>query len=777
MGVVALVARAELRKRWKILVLLGLLAGLAGGVAIGALAGARRTATAFDRSLEATNPGDVIVRGFAPGAITSVPSMPQVEASWSGLLTIGKDLEASTVSYFSIVSGPPPPAGLFTPQVVSGRLPDPADLEEAAISEGFGQAMGLHNGDTIDLKLLTADDIANFGIFDEPGGPTVHFRIVGVVRVTGTSSNQFLPILATPAYYEAHRNDAGADFVVASLHGRAADVAAVRHQLEAAISGPAAPKTGSLPPFDLITPRDEAAAAARASHVVVTGLLLLAAIAAAAGIVAVIQAAGLFAARRRSDQETMSSLGLTRGQRFAAAAVPVAFVGAPVAAIVSIAVAVAGSSFTPVGSASNYEPRPGLELNLLITAAGAIVVALSLVLGAAWIATRRAARAVAASARPSAAERLGRAGVQPPEAVGARFALERGSGRTAVPVRSTMLAAVIGVAGIVAAAAYGGSFHRVVQDPQSYGYPADIEVVDVQDSQAAMLADRPDVKAVAIGNAFAVRVGNSDAVAVALDPRKGTIEPTMLDGRQPGTKDEVALGPAIASAAHVGVGDDVTIRDPGGVERIVRVVGTQLMDGNAADDYDRTALFTVDGLRAFGDEPSRTAYVRFNPDIDVAAARASLASALEVEGPTAPTSIRNLEQLDRLPIILASFFAFIALIALANAGATAVVRRRRDIAVLRAVGFTPRQSGRVLFGMMTTIAVVGIAIGVPLGLLIGRLLWRTVADSIHVTSSGVAPLAAIAIASLATLALANAIGIVPAALAARRTPATDLRAE
>ncbi len=251
----------------------------------------------------------------------------------------------------------------------------------------------------------------------------------------------------------------------------------------------------------------------------------------------------------------------------------------------------------------------------------------------------------------------------------------------------------------------------------------------------------------------------------------------MLDGRQPGTKDEVALGPAIASAAHAGIGDDVVIRDAGGVERTVRVVGTQLMDGNTNDDYDRTALFTVDGLRAFGDEATRTAYVRFNPGTDVAAARTSLASTAEVDGPGAPTSIRNLEQLDRLPILLAAFFAFIAVIALANAAATALVRRRRDIAVLRAIGFTPRQSARVLFGMMTTIAVVGIAVGVPLGLLIGRMLWRTVADSIDVTSAGVAPLAAIALAPIATLALANLVGIVPAALAARRTPATDLHDE
>jgi ABC-type antimicrobial peptide transport system permease subunit len=152
-----------------------------------------------------------------------------------------------------------------------------------------------------------------------------------------------------------------------------------------------------------------------------------------------------------------------------------------------------------------------------------------------------------------------------------------------------------------------------------------------------------------------------------------------------------------------------------------------------------------------------------------------------LSGPPPPaglfTSIRNLEQLDRLPVVLAAFFALIAVIALANAAGTAVVRRRRDIAVLRAIGFTPRQSGRVLFGMMTTIAVVGVAVGVPFGLLVGRLLWRTVADGIHVGPNVSPPFAAMAIASVGAIVLANLVGIVPAALAARRTAATDLRAE
>ena len=110
--------------------------------------------------------------------------------------------------------------------------------------------------------------------------------------------------------------------------------------------------------------------------------------------------------------------------------------------------------------------------------------------------------------------------------------------------------------------------------------------------------------------------------------------------------------------------------------------------------------------------------------------------------------------------MLAAFFALIAVVALANAAGTAVVRRRRDIAVLRAIGFTPGQSGRVVFGMMTTIALVGLAVGIPLGILVGRLLWRTIADSVDVTPTFVAPVLAIAVASAAALVLANVVGII-----------------
>ena len=54
-------ARADLRRRWRSLVVLGLLAGLSASLAIAALSGARRADTAFDRLRERTDGADAVV--------------------------------------------------------------------------------------------------------------------------------------------------------------------------------------------------------------------------------------------------------------------------------------------------------------------------------------------------------------------------------------------------------------------------------------------------------------------------------------------------------------------------------------------------------------------------------------------------------------------------------------------------------------------------------------------------------------------------------------------
>ena len=54
-------AGTELRRRWLALVALGLLAGISAGLATAAVAGARRTDTAWERLREVTHASDAIV--------------------------------------------------------------------------------------------------------------------------------------------------------------------------------------------------------------------------------------------------------------------------------------------------------------------------------------------------------------------------------------------------------------------------------------------------------------------------------------------------------------------------------------------------------------------------------------------------------------------------------------------------------------------------------------------------------------------------------------------
>ena len=64
--------RSALRGSWRQVLALALLTGLLGGVALGAVAGARRTATAYDRYLAAINASDVFVN--VPGNLPGLPA-------------------------------------------------------------------------------------------------------------------------------------------------------------------------------------------------------------------------------------------------------------------------------------------------------------------------------------------------------------------------------------------------------------------------------------------------------------------------------------------------------------------------------------------------------------------------------------------------------------------------------------------------------------------------------------------------------------------------------
>ncbi|CAN5444491.1 hypothetical protein BH18ACT1_BH18ACT1_13550 [soil metagenome] len=108
---------------------------------------------------------------------------------------------------------------------------------------------------------------------------------------------------------------------------------------------------------------------------------------------------------------------------------------------------------------------------------------------------------------------------------------------------------------------------------------------------------------------------------------------------------------------------------------------------------------------------------------------------------------------------------------------TTLGRRRRELAVLRTLGFLRRQLRTSVVAFATTTVVLAIAVVPPLGIGIGRWAWRLVAESLGTPAGPVVPADVVALILPVTLLVALAVAALPARAAASTDPATVLRGE
>src|SRR4051795_4793291 len=130
-------ARSELGRRWKALVALGVIAGIAAGLALAAMAGARRTSTAYQRWRTATAAPDAIV--FGTQTIQDPDQILHID--YSPIKRLPEVVDAGTFT-LAPVGVPKPPMGslqpgdthlfrtLSRPLLKAGRLPDPHRVDE-----------------------------------------------------------------------------------------------------------------------------------------------------------------------------------------------------------------------------------------------------------------------------------------------------------------------------------------------------------------------------------------------------------------------------------------------------------------------------------------------------------------------------------------------------------------------------------------------------------------------------------------------------------------------
>jgi hypothetical protein len=225
--------------------------------------------------------------------------------------------------------------------------------------------------------------------------------------------------------------------------------------------------------------------------------------------------------------------------------------------------------------------------------------------------------------------------------------------------------------------------------------------------------------------------------------------------------------------------------------RPLTVTGIGFVPGGLHNNYDDGAWLTPAGYdRLFHGAhfafKFHLAAVALRPGADVqAVAHRLTAKAAAIKGgrafpftPAAPLPmVQAVKDVAALPLALSAFLAVLAVGAVGHALSIAVRRRGHELAVLRALGLTRRQSRQVIITQASLLAVIGLAFGIPLGIALGRTLWHAAANITPLAYNP--PWALLALLLIVPLALvaANILAAWPARRAARLRTAQILRTE
>jgi FtsX-like permease family len=828
--------RATLGRRWGGYLSLALVIGLAGGVALGTAAAARRTESSFPVFLASTNPSDLTVQ-FAANSYAGLPAfarevarLPQVRRAGIAVEPIadvlGRDGGPTAASRAANFGVEPVGSvnGLYFTQdrvaVIGGRMADPRRRDEVMVSAQAARLLGLHLGETVPLGFYTTAQ-SESPLWGTPRvRPTVRItaRIVGLAEFSNTVVQDDIGrplgyLLLTPALTRvlvAAGTSSGFSFYGLQLRGGARDVAAVEREIDSGL-----PVLGAAQ-FHVTSVNE-----AQAQSVIEPDAIALAAFAVIAALATLLIAGQAIARLVRAgdgDRQVLRALGA--GPALAAADGLAGILGAVAAgSLLAVGVAVALSPVAPIGPVRPVYPSPGFAADWTVLGLG--VLALSGVLGAVAMAlAARAARRGAgpaarggAGARGSAAGRLAaRSGLPTPAVAGLVFAFGRGQAGQPVPARSAISGTVLAVVLVAATLTFGSSLATLVSHPPLYGWnwsyalsaTQGIGAIPQQQVGRSLRGD-PDVAAWTTVSLVTADLDGL-AVPVLLGRPRAAVAPLVLSGRPVTGPGQIVLGPATLAQLHRHLGDPVILRYGNVIRARLIIVGTATLPAvglpQGLHPSMGTGALAPDQLlpaRATGcSGPPGLAFVRLRAGVSAAVGLASLSRAvsganralaaapasdpchgdvLSVLPVQHPAQIANYRTMGATPALLAFSLAAAAAAALGLTLFASVRRRRRDLAVLKTIGFTQRQLAATVAWQATAAAVIGIAVGVPLGIALGRWLWTLFARQIYVVPEPTVPAGPVILLCLGTLVLVNLVAAVPGRAAARTPTALALHAE
>jgi ABC-type lipoprotein release transport system permease subunit len=786
-----MLAGFELRRRWRRVVVLTLLVGVVGAVVLATVAGGRRSASALARFNASSRAGNLELT-VGDATASQLRAFRRVEGveSFARLKTVGvmfpgapqlDAIAAAVDTRFGRV--------VDRARVVAGRAADPTAVDEVNIGEALAAQLHLGVGDHLDAESYSSEQVAAFlsgGYAGQgPEGPRFQLRIVGIVRRPldlGDRGAAGGVLVLTPAFNQEYETSigsfSGTILRVRTRHG-AADVSSV---------AAAARRIFGSPQFDVQDLAIESQGAQNTIDVLTVALWVFAGVAALAGLVAITIVLSREISLTAIDQTAQSALGLTRWQRIAVGgfqALPVAVGGA----VLAVLAAAAASPLFPIGVARRAEPDTGRRLDGTVLTLGTVAVIAGILLIGLLAAVRitRSSRSEHPIPRRNATitAAVTRAGLTPVATTGVRMALEPGRGPTTVPVRSAIFGAVFGILGVVAVLMFASSLDQLVATPARYGWRWDFAAVADDPSAFTAAAHQPGLAAAADLVTANVQLDGRPVTAWAFTSLRGTIRPEIIAGRTPNGPDDIALGAATLDELGKTIGDTVHADGPDG-SHTYQIVGRAVFPKlDIPQPLANGAAFTGTGLAPIlspDDESFGTHYVigRITTSAELAAVEHRLATNSQIErpfGPSVPVEADRLRLVNWLPVTLAALLTVLALLAVGHALVISVRRHRRELAVLKTLGFDRHQIRATVAWQATTLGTVGLIFGIPVGIIIGSLVWRQVANGLGVATTPALPALGLLLIVPCALAAVNLIASFPAHAAARTRPAVALRTE
>jgi hypothetical protein len=532
----------------------------------------------------------------------------------------------------------------------------------------------------------------------------------------------------------------------------------------------------------------------RSLQPVVTALRAFALAVGTATVVVALLGATRVARRDEDDARTWRHLGVIRRQRLAALALPLGGATA-VGLLGAVIVGWLSSGIGPVASARVVEPDAGPGLSwasvTVVMAAGLI----ALVVGIAAVA------AVASRGVPPRPTVRGTwvtrvAGLSSPaRALGIRAALA--SGRAGAVLAGSVTAVGVVLATLVFSTSLGGLIDR----PARYGWPYDAAVVvgygysGLDHGAAEATLDRPEVERWAVAALGSVVIKRESVAVIGAGADFDSLPLPVIEGDLPSGTAEVALGLQTSEDLDLGIGDELTISSDFG-EAAARVTGLVVLPSLGVFESDRAGTGTgvlvsaplfddlvAQGEDAFGLERGELrsqldAFVgidlregvdpkRFLADVgdELGSWDAYGYVPFQHADPVRPPQIADVAAMQRVPVALGGFFALAMAIGLALGIAAATRERRRELAVLRALGCSGRQLAVSVRWHALSVVVAAVLVGAPIGIAAGRALYGAFARELGVVPTPVTSVGWLAL----VLAATGAVGLLAAAGPARRS--------